>query len=194
MATNADVRSLEQLEIFLGQMERFRTELLKQIENLEVELRRLTSWLEGDAVNYWMDELKKAQRKFSETQDALSRCMSYVRSEERRPCTEEKKRVLLAKRRREVCETKLKMVKAAAAHWERERTKNQARLERCRDMADADLLVALHHLRGQLEQLATYANLRSGAVSGRSKPSATKPTESASPTAPLEPPATGDHA
>ncbi|MEZ6136366.1 MAG: hypothetical protein R3C53_15835 [Pirellulaceae bacterium] len=164
MASNADVRSLEQLESFYEQMRHFRTQLLREVENVGTELRRLTQWLEIEAVNYWKDELKAAQRKFVDAQDNLSRCMSYVRSDERRPCTEEKKRVAKTKQRRDLCEMKLKTVNAAATHWERERTKNQAHLERCRDMADSDLLVALNHLQGQLQRLGDYANLRSAAL------------------------------
>ena len=166
MADQADVRSLERLESFSSELGRFRTQLLKEIESLEVELRRLTFWLENDALTYWTDELANAQRAFTDAQRTLSQCMSYVRVDEKRPCTEEKKRLLVATRRREECQSKLKTVKAAIMHWERARTSNRARIERCRELGDAELLNALQHLRGQVERLEQYANLRSGS-SGR---------------------------
>jgi exonuclease VII large subunit len=169
MAMNADVRSLESLELFLAQLETFRAKLLGELENAEVEVRRLTAWLEQDVQAYWMDELKSAQRNYAEAASTLSRCMSYVRSDEKRPCTEEKKRVQKTKLRRETCEQKLQIARAAAVQWERERTKNQSRVERCRDMCESDLLVAINHLRGQIEQLARYTSLRSAALADASK-------------------------
>ncbi len=183
MAGSADVRAIEQLESFYEHIGQFRSGLLKEIENLEVELRRLTLWLENEVVGYWTSELKLALRKSAEAQDALSRCMSYVRSSERRPCTEEKKRVQRTKARRELCEQKLRVVKAALVQWERERIKNQARVERCRDMADSDLLVAAQHLRGQVDRLTTYARLRSPAVRSPDdrSPDASEPPAAATP-------------
>ncbi len=115
-------------------------------------------------------------RKHVDAQDNLSRCMSYVRSTEQRPCTDEKKRVLKTKLRRETCESQLKLVRQAVQHWERERLKNQVRIERCRDMADSDLLVAIHHLRSQVERLAAYATLRSSGLSGGSSRASPTPS------------------
>ncbi len=177
MADSADVRSLEQLEVFHERLCQFRSQLLKEIENLEVEFRRLTGWLEREAHDYWAEELVKSGRYLVECQDALVRCMSYVRSDERRPCTEEKKRLRRAQERKAICERQMQTVRAAAVRWEQERTKNHAKLQRCRDLAESDLVVAVNHLRGQMERLATYAGLRSAAVS--SSPSG-DPTRSTS--------------
>ena len=96
MADQADVRSLDRLEEFRQQAEAFRTGLLKEIESLTLELRRLTQWLEQDVLGYWGDESSKAERRWAECRDNLSRCQSYVRIDEKRPCTEEKKRLRLA--------------------------------------------------------------------------------------------------
>lgn len=180
MAQNADVRSLEQLEVFLEHAKHFRSQLIKEIENLQVELRRLTDWIETDAAGYWQQQLVKAQRQFVEAQDALTRCMSYVREEERRPCTEEKKRLKLAKDRRNLCEEKQKTARAAAAAWDRDRSKNQGKVQRCRDLAESDLTVAIHHLEGQIERLTEYASLRSSSVRTdihNSKPSSKEESE-----------------
>ena len=183
MANQADMRSLERLERFLWELEHFRVQLMKEIEALDLELRRLRNWLEVDALGYWTDELTRARRVYVDAQKTLSRCMSYVRASEQRTCTEEKKRLLKSKLRLEVCEAKLKTVKAATGQWEREQAKNQARIERCRDMADAELLVAIHYLRGQCERLKVYANLRSGALSKTStvspSPDLSEPTSAA---------------
>jgi hypothetical protein len=170
MADKADVRSLEQLELFLEQISRFRQQLLAEIENLELELRRLSNWLGEEARGYWAEESVKAQRHLAECRDALTRCMSYVRAEERRPCTEEKKRFRKAQLRREMCEQKLRTVQAATSFWEAERNKTQSKLQRCRDLAESSMLVAMDTLRGQIERLRTYSSLRSTAFVDSSKP------------------------
>ena len=167
MAESADVRSLEQLEVFQSKAERFRSQLLKELENCQLELRRLKEWIENEATNYWAEQLKISQRHFVECQDALVRCMSYVREDERQPCTEQKKRLSKAKARRQLCEEKLRTARAAAAAWERESNKNTTKLQRCRDLAESDMTVAIHHLRSQIERLEEYSKLRSAGVSSR---------------------------
>ncbi len=165
MVNQADMRSLEQLALFLNELENFRAQLLKEVDALELELRRTTHWLEHDVLSYWSDEHTQAHRIMLEAERNLSRCMSYVRADERRPCTEEKKRVQKAQQRYELCQQKIKLAKAAGERWEQEQTKNRTRVERCRELAESALLLAIHQLRGQLERLETYANLRSAANS-----------------------------
>lgn len=156
MADNAEVRSLEQLESFLEHTESFRTQLQSELENLTLELRRLSNWLTNDVQGYWSDELIKAQRRTTECRDVLSRCMSYVRETERRPCTEEKKRLRLAEDRLELCQRKLKATQSAITLWETQRNKQQGRIARCRDLAESEMLVACNSLRDQVELLRSY--------------------------------------
>ena len=163
-ADQADVRSVEQLDHFLEHTKRYRTQLLKELENLEVEIRRLSNWIQREAPNYWNEELRRARHAYTEAQEALSRCMSYVREDERRPCTEQKKRVRVTKDRRDLCEERLRTARGAAGAWEREIHKNQGKFQRVRDMADADLLVAVGQLTQQLETLVEYAGLRSAGL------------------------------
>ncbi len=164
MADKAEVLSLAQLETFHHQLANFRTQLSSEIETLLLELRRLTNWLGDDVLGYWSDERLKAERKWAECRDSLSRCMSYVREDERRPCTDEKKRLQLAERRLELCQQKLKTTQAAILYWETERNKQQSKISRCRDLADSEMQVACHVLGDQIERLKTYANLRSAAT------------------------------
>ena len=177
MADSAKVFSVEALDAFAEKIRTFRSGLLKEIENLEVELRRVSNWLEKDAQEYWHSESVQIKRQLSEYLQALSRCMSYVREDERRPCTEEKKRVAKAKQRDELCQIKLRATHAAQGVWERESHKNRAKLQRCRDMAESDLVVAVNTLQAQLERLEHYANLRSPASrTGTPPPSAPERT------------------
>lgn len=162
MADRAQVLSVTQLENFQQQLASCRAQLHAEIEALQLELRRLSTWLDTDVLGYWSEEFAKADRRYKECRDVLSRCMSYVREDERRPCTEEKKRVQLAEQRLELCQTKLKITRAAIQFWETERHKQQSKISRCRELAEADLQVAVHMLRDQVERLQRYADVRSG--------------------------------
>jgi hypothetical protein len=141
---------------------------LKEIENLQMELQRLTGWLNNDVERYWRGELKTAERYQTECQDALLRCQAAVRVSEQRPCTEQHKRLDQAKERRAFCERQVRVVAEAQLAWERAGTKMASKIFRCRDLAESDLSAAIIHLRERLRTLEEYTSLRSGAV-GRSE-------------------------
>ena len=161
--------SLAQIESFQQQLGGFRSQLASEIEALLLELRRLNNWLSNDALGYWSNEAAKAERRWAECRDALSRCQSYVRENERRPCTEEKKRLRLAEQRLELCQQKLKLTHSAIQFWETQCAKLQAKISRCRDLAESDLKVAGQVLSDQIERLRSYASLRSVAADNKTK-------------------------
>lgn len=188
MPDKAHVLSVEQLEQFQADLLRFRTKLLSELENLQVEIRRISNWLQNDVQSYWSDEAIKAGRKLVECRDALTRCMSYVRESERRPCTEEKKRLRNAELRKELCENKLRITAAAITFWEAELVKLHTRVQRCQDLAESNMLVAGQHLASQIENLRTYAGLRSNAFTSSS------PGEPSAKSSPATPPSANDAA
>ena len=161
--SSAKVLSVEALQQFHIDMAQFRVGLLKALESLDLELRRLTQWIEVDAARYWDQENQLIRRKLSEYLSQLSRCMSYVREDERKPCTEEKKQVAKAKERANVCEQKLLVLKAASTHWEARRSRVRPKMQRARDMAESDLVVALNQLLSLIERLEAYRQVASGA-------------------------------
>lgn len=161
--SSAKVLSVEALQQFHIDMAQFRVGLLKELESLDLELRRLTQWIEVDAARYWDQENQLIRRKLSEYLSQLSRCMSYVREDERKPCTEEKKQVAKAKERANLCEQKLLVLKAASTHWEARRSRVRPKVQRARDMAESDLVVALNQLLSLIERLEAYRQVASGA-------------------------------
>lgn len=182
MSSSANVRSLERLEGFLDHCQLTRAKLLKELENLQLELQRLTSWLENDAARYWAGELQRAQRDWVECEQALLRCRSAVRASEQRPCTEQRKRLEQATERRTLCEQQVRFIREATLMWQREKTKIDAKIFRCRDLADSDLTVAINKLKEQLGRLEEYSTLRSGAVTHLEATRAESAAASESPT------------
>lgn len=186
MTNQADVRSLNRIEEFHHQAEAFRTGLLKELEGLMLELRRLTNWIEQDVIGYWGDESVKAERHWAECRDSLTRCQSYVRAEEQRPCTEEKKRLRRAEQRLELCQQKLRLSQSALSFWQTELSKQSSHIMRCQDLAETNLRVACLHLRGQIDLLQRYTQL---SASPPASASTTPSTESTPDTSVDRPPA-----
>ena len=157
--SNARVNSLEALQHFSLALHNFRIELMKEVEALELELRRVTGWIQADASQYWQQQLQLGRQQLSENLQQLSRCMSYVRETERRPCTEEKQRVQRAQQRVTLCEAKVGYARAAAQRWEQRLNRLHTQLQRCRDLADSDMRVARNRLEEHLGKLEAYAQL-----------------------------------
>lgn len=160
MSQDAQVMSVERLQELHAQLLRYRDEMNRELDNLKLELGRLDEWIGAGVPQYWMAELRTAKRKLSEFKDALSRCQSYVRENERRPCTEEKKRVEMATRRMRLCEEKLHRAKAAQRLWEQERAKSRTKVHRLENMIESDLVVAAADLQTDIDALAKYTAVR----------------------------------
>lgn len=172
---SAKVQSIEIVQGFAEYLQHLRLQLLKELEALDLQLRRLSQWVNEDAPGYWQHEQQTNARRLAEHLQQLSRCMSYVRKEEQRPCTEEKKRVARAKERAQLCESKIRIAEAAALHWESRVSKLITKLQRCQDLAEADLPIALGHLKKHLELLESYTLMRSGALKQPELPNSSNP-------------------
>ena len=186
MTNQADVRSLNRIEEFHHQAEAFRIGLLKELEGLMLELRRLTNWIEQDVIGYWGDESVKAERHWAECRDSLTRCQSYVRAEEQRPCTEEKKRLRRAEQRLELCQQKLRLSQSALSFWQTELSKQSSHIMRCQDLAETNLRVACLHLRGQIDLLQRYTQLSASPSVSPPASASTTPSPESTPDASVD--------
>lgn len=159
MSSTADVRSMAQMQVLREKCERTRVNLLRELENLQLEMRKIASWIEDGAQAYWQDELKTANRVWREAKESLARCESYVRESEKRPCTEQRKHLAKATERQSLCERQVRLAREANLVWHREATKLQAKLQRVMDLAESELPVAVNRLEGLLIALEAYANV-----------------------------------
>ncbi len=159
MQNNAKVVSVEQLEVLHHRLMHYRSKMEKELELLALETRRLETWINSEAPQYWQSEYTVAKRRLAECKDALTRCQSYVRADERKPCTEEKKRLQRALQRSRLCEEMLQKTKAAQRHWQQEHIKNMSKVQRLRDVVETELLVAANDLQKDIDNLHRYAAL-----------------------------------
>lgn len=161
MSDSAEVRSLAQLQNLRERIAHCRAQTVKEAEATGSELIKLTRWLEDEAMRYWQQQFTESERWLSECREALMRCQATVRADEKRPCTDERKRVEKALARRNLCEAKLRATREAILQWQRQVVKVRGRLQSTSDMAEADLMVSLNHLDKIIATLEAYANLRS---------------------------------
>jgi hypothetical protein len=175
MSASADVRSLAQLQNLRERCTVCRAQTLKEGEELLAELQKLTRWLDEEAAPYWERQRTLAVRWMQECQEALMRCQATVRADEKRPCTDERKRLERATQRRSLCDQKMKAVEAARLLWQRQVVKLRGRLQSTCDMAESDLLRTVHKLSDIIGTLEAYTQMRSVPASGPTSASASEP-------------------
>lgn len=161
MSNSANVVSLQQLEELYQRILHYRATMEKELDTLMLESRRLDNWIQSEAPDYWMSQRATAARRLAECKDALTRCQSYVREEERRPCTDEKKRLQKAQQRSSLCDEMLHRCKAAQQHWQREQAKSRTKIQCLRDMVETDLMLAASSLQKDIDALHRYATVTS---------------------------------
>ena len=161
MGDSAEVRSLAQLQALRERTVICRAQTIKEAEATGAELAKLTRWLDDEASGYWRQQLAESERWLNECREALMRCQATVRADEKRPCTDERKRVDKALARRTLCEAKLRMAREALLEWQRQVVKLRGRLQNTADLADADMQVTINHLDQIIATLDAYTKLRS---------------------------------
>jgi hypothetical protein len=160
MSAGAEVRSLAQLQNLRERCALTRAQTLREAEVLLAELHKLTRWLDDEAARYWEEQRAAAERWMRECQEALMRCQATVRADEKRPCTDERKRLDRATQRRALCEAKMRAVREARLVWQRQVVKLRGRLQATADMAESQLLVTIHKLNDIIATLEAYAQIR----------------------------------
>lgn len=161
MSESAEVRSLAQLQCLRERVATCRAQTVKEAEATSSEIIKLTRWLDEEVSGYWRQQLTESERWLNECREALMRCQAAVRADEKRPCTDERKRVDKALARRNLCEAKLRASREAILEWQRQVVKLRGRLQSISDMADSDLMVTLNQLDKIIATLEAYTNLRS---------------------------------
>lgn len=156
---DADVRDLEALEAFLVQLKTFQERLSKQVDETRSEMSTVNQWMSSLAPDYWKEQERVARRKWVEASDALMRCQSTTRSDEKPACREHRKLVDTWAARIRVCETKLRILRQAQAAWRTEAQTMQLKLQHLIDVVDARLPLARHHLNAKIEPLRQYAQM-----------------------------------
>ena len=72
MAGEAHIESLESLKQFSTNLAKLRELTAREVEAIQIELRRLEFWLEEALPNYWEEQRRLANRRWAESRQVLS--------------------------------------------------------------------------------------------------------------------------
>lgn len=104
---NAKVISIDAIKQFRAALIKFAEHTNAALGNADSDVHRALNWLDMDAKAYWQSELRKAQTKFGQAQEALRMKVLYKNLDGTTPsAVDEKKEVAKWKARIEVCQQK----------------------------------------------------------------------------------------
>ena len=157
MKQRAKITSFDALVAFRTGLLEFDDDAQTALEAMMLEMRKAVEWIEHDRSQYWPAQVRLASDTVAQARTDLDRCEMAVRPDERNPCTEQKKRLALSKRRLRQCEQKVETVR----HWRRllnhEFTEFQGRVSKLSGFLETELPPAVATLERLLNALENYA-------------------------------------
>jgi hypothetical protein len=159
MAGEAHIESIESLKQFSVNLAKLRELTAREVEAIQIELRRLEFWLEEALPNYWEEQRRLANRRWAEARQVLSDCESKVRDDEQRSCSEHRKRLERATERLSFCETKLRLLKQCRDDWKQELDRVRPRIAALNELAETGLPLCQTRLQNHLEIMQKYTEV-----------------------------------
>jgi hypothetical protein len=159
MASEAHIESIESLKQFSTNLAKMRELTAREVEAIQIELRRLEFWLEEALPNYWEEQRRLANRRWAEARQVLSDCESKVRDDEQRSCSEHRKRLERAAERLSFCEKKLRLLKQCRDDWKQELDRVRPRIAALNELAETGLPLCQSKLQNHLEIMQKYTEV-----------------------------------
>ena len=156
---NANVKSLEAIDTFIESIAKLRHDCSKQADDVRQQLQRVSNWLEKELPEYWGNEKRLAEKKWSEARQELLRCEATTRAEDDSPCSVQKKLLRKATERRALCEERTRSIPQYAMEWSQFLQEFSSSVRQLDDLSESSLLNAWNRLQNILESLKKYANL-----------------------------------
>jgi hypothetical protein len=155
----ANVKSLEAIEIFAEAIAKLRHDTAKQTDEIRQQLHRVSSWLEKELPEYWGNEKRIAETKWIEARQELLRCEAKTRAEDESSCSVQKKMLKKATDRRILCEERVRTIPVLASEWNRFLQEFSTRVRQLDDLSESSLLNAWNRLQTTVQTLKKYAGL-----------------------------------
>ena len=168
MTTRANVQSTEAIESVRTALVRFVDQVTDALTGLDLEMRRVTEWLEHDRPKHWRTQTRLAADQVHEAQAALHRCLMYPIADERPSCTEERAALKKARARLAYCEAKQERVR----HWmhsvRHELFEYEGRISQLVRLVEIEAPEAIGVLNKILRRLEEYRSIGVGGTSALS--------------------------
>jgi hypothetical protein len=152
----ANVKNIDELETFALALASLREGNRKNTDDVREQLHRVTTWLTKELPEYWSNQLRIAQIRWTEARQDLLRCQSRARAEDEESCLVQRKALDRATARRSLCEHRVKMLPSLANRWEQLAQEAALSLRRLEDLSEVHLPIAEARLQKTIETLKHY--------------------------------------
>ncbi|MFN6400057.1 MAG: hypothetical protein ACK449_09190 [Planctomycetota bacterium] len=153
----ANVESIDALERFARAIGALSDASGKNSDDIRDQFQRVSVWLAKELPEYWADQLRIAQKRWTQAREDLLRCQAKSRSEDETSCMFERKALERATARRQVCELRVRMIPQLAQQWEQFLQESTLSIRQLQDMSDSTLPLAQERLQTLIDTLKQYA-------------------------------------
>jgi hypothetical protein len=154
----ANVESIDALERFAGAIDSLRDASSKNSDDIRDQFQRVSVWLSKELPEYWADQLRIAQKRWSQAREDLHRCQAKSRAEDETSCLFERKALERATARRQLCEQRVRTIPQLAMHWEQFLQESTLCVRQLEDVSESLLPLAHERLLRMIETLKQYSN------------------------------------
>jgi hypothetical protein len=152
----ANVESIEALEQFSGSIESLRDASRKNADDIRDQFQRVSMWLSKELPEYWADQLRISQKRWTAAREDLLRCQAKSRAEDESSCMFERKALERATARRQLCEQRVRTIPQLAAQWNQFLQESALCVRQLEDLSDSLLPLAQNRLQTMIETLKQY--------------------------------------
>ena len=153
----ANVESIEALEQFSGSIESLRDASRKNADDIRDQFQRVSMWLSKELPEYWADQLRISQKRWTAAREDLLRCQAKSRAEDESSCMFERKALERATARRQLCEQRVRTIPQLVAQWNQFLQESALCVRQLEDLSDSLLPLAQNRLQTMIETLKQYA-------------------------------------
>jgi hypothetical protein len=152
----ANVKNLEGLEIFAAAVVRLCDGNRKNTDDVREQLQRVSVWLTKEMPEYWANQLRISQNRWTEAREDLLRCQSRARADDEESCLVQRKALERAAARRALCEQRVKILPVLASRWDQYLQEISLAVRQMEDLSEAQLPLAHARLQKMISTLKQY--------------------------------------
>ena len=157
MGDRANVQSIQAIRDFRAATVRFHDEAERALESLVVEMQRSIRWIQLDRPQYWKQQVRQCHQEVAEARGALMKCQMRRTGDFKPTCFEERKAFERAKRRRQIAQDMIDVVRRWGIKSQKEADEFKARTAQLSRCLEGDLPRAVALLERIVESLEKYA-------------------------------------
>lgn len=163
MSIPANVRSIGSIRHFKAALVRYEEEAASALSSLRQDVNRFLDWLEHDRPAFWRQQMRRAHDDVAEARSRLNRKQIITVGGHRPECIEEKQDLQKAKRRLELAQRKIEIVRQWNVKAHQAADDYTAQLGRCEQALTQELPRMTALLERILAALESYAESEASA-------------------------------